>query len=108
MFAVNAGLDDDPLVTTTDMDQMVRRIIGEHIEVTTEIDGDLGPVKIDPNQVHQVILNLVVNARDAMPDGGTLTLELMNAELGDSSARAHNLAPGRYVMLAGELITVQQ
>ena len=86
--------------TLTDMEQMVQRIIGEHIKVITQMDDGLGQVKIDPNQVHQVILNLVVNARDAMPDGGTLTLEVSNAELDESSARVHGLSAGRYVMLA--------
>jgi len=86
--------------TLSDMDQMVQRIIGEHIKVATHIEEDLGQVKIDPSQAHQVILNLVVNARDAMPDGGTLTMEVCNAELDDSSARVHGLSAGRYVMLA--------
>jgi two-component system cell cycle sensor histidine kinase/response regulator CckA len=86
--------------TLTEMEQMVQRIIGEHIKVITQIDEGLGQVKIDPTQAHQVILNLVVNARDAMPDGGTLTMEVSNAELDESSARAHGLAAGRYVMLA--------
>jgi two-component system cell cycle sensor histidine kinase/response regulator CckA len=86
--------------TLTEMEQMVQRIIGDHIKVNTEVEEGLGQVKIDPTQAHQVILNLVVNARDAMPDGGTLTMEVSNAELDESSARAHGLAAGRYVMLA--------
>ena len=62
--------------TLREMDQMVRRVIGEHIEVATKIHDEVARVKIDPSQVEQVILNLAVNARDAMPEGGKLTLEL--------------------------------
>jgi signal transduction histidine kinase/DNA-binding response OmpR family regulator len=86
--------------TLREMDALVRRVIGEDIEVTTKIHDDVARVKIDPSQVQQVILNLVVNARDAMPKGGKLTLELSNAELDASYARIHNTAPGSYVMLA--------
>jgi CheY-like chemotaxis protein len=75
-------------------------VIGEDIEVATKIHDDLARVKIDPSQVEQVILNLVVNARDAMPKGGKLTLELSNADLDASYAKIHNIAPGSYVMLA--------
>ena len=83
-----------------EMDTLVRRVIGEDIEVATKIHGDVARVKIDPSQIQQVILNLVVNARDAMPKGGKLTLELSNAELDASYAKIHNIAPGSYVMLA--------
>ena len=83
-----------------EMDTMVRRVIGEHIQVNTTLEDDLAHVKIDPTQVQQVILNLVVNARDAMPDGGKLTLELSNAELDASYAAIRDMSPGRYVMLA--------
>jgi two-component system cell cycle sensor histidine kinase/response regulator CckA len=86
--------------TLAEMEQMVQRIIGEHIQVVTQVDDDLGQVKIDPTQAHQVVLNLVVNARDAMPDGGALTMEASNADLDESAARTHGLAAGRYVMLA--------
>ncbi|MBZ5676515.1 MAG: response regulator [Acidobacteriia bacterium] len=86
--------------TLREMDELVRRVIGEDIEVATKIHDDLARVKIDPSQVQQVILNLVVNARDAMPQGGKLTLELSNASLDASYARVHNISPGSYVMLA--------
>ena len=86
--------------TLAEMEHMVQRVIGDHIQVATHTDQNLGQVKIDPTQAHQVVLNLVVNARDAMPDGGTLTMEVANTELDESAARTHGLAPGRYVMLA--------
>jgi signal transduction histidine kinase/DNA-binding response OmpR family regulator len=83
-----------------EMHHMVQRVIGENIEISTDIHEDLARVKIDPSQVQQVILNLVVNARDAMPTGGKLTFELNNAELDASYAGMHDIPPGRYVMLS--------
>jgi two-component system, cell cycle sensor histidine kinase and response regulator CckA len=83
------------------MDTMLRRLIGEDIEILTVPGLDLGTVKADPGQIEQVIMNLAVNARDAMPGGGKLTLETENAELDEAYAREHPpLQPGRYVMLA--------
>src|SRR5271169_2082400 len=83
------------------LDTMLRRLIGEDIEILTVPGRDLGTVKADPGQVEQVIMNLVVNARDAMPSGGKLTLETENAELDEAYARDHApVQPGRYVMLA--------
>ena len=83
-----------------EMHHMVRRVIGEDIEVAIKIDEELARVKIDPSQVQQVILNLAVNARDAMPEGGKLTLELSDADLDASYAAIHDISPGSYVMLA--------
>jgi PAS domain S-box-containing protein len=84
-----------------DLSKMVHRIIGEHIELVTLFPEDLGRVKADPGQVQQVLMNLVVNARDAMPNGGRLTIETANAELDEAYARRHvAVAPGRYVMLS--------
>ena len=83
------------------LDEMLRRLIGEDIEVLTVLAGDLGTVKADPGQIEQVIMNLALNARDAMPNGGKLTLETANVELDETYAREHRRAsPGRYVMLA--------
>ncbi|MFZ0419244.1 MAG: PAS domain S-box protein [Candidatus Sulfotelmatobacter sp.] len=83
------------------LDTMLRRLIGEDIEVLTVPGRDLGTVKADPGQIEQIIMNLTLNARDAMPNGGKLTLETENTELDDSYAREHQpLQPGRYVMLA--------
>jgi PAS domain S-box-containing protein len=83
------------------MDKMVRRLMSEAIEMRTRIEKNLGSVKADPGQIEQVILNLIVNARDAMPDGGKLWIVTGNVEL--NSAIAHDqtlIRPGPYVMLS--------
>jgi len=83
------------------MVQMVRRLIGEGLELDTVLAPSLGPVRADPSQLEQVLLNLVVNARDAMPQGGRLTIETANIELDDTYVRHHPGArPGPYVRLA--------
>ena len=83
------------------LDSLLRRLIGEDIEVLTVPANDLGSVKADPGQIEQVIMNLALNSRDAMPHGGKLTLETSNAQLDEAYAREHQPAePGRYVMLA--------
>jgi len=83
------------------VEKMLRRIIGEDIELVMFMNKDLGKIKTDPGQIEQVILNLAVNARDAMPSGGKLTLETANVELTRDYVRTHlNLTPGAYVMLS--------
>lgn len=83
------------------LDTKLRRLIGEDIEVLTVAGRDLGTVKADPGQIEQVLMNLALNARDAMPDGAKLTLETENMDLDDSYASERPpLRPGRYVMLA--------
>src|SRR5207245_4847837 len=85
----------------TDMSKMLRRLIGEDIQFGAKLTPDLKRVKADPGQVEQVLVNLVVNARDAMPQGGNLTIETANAELGQEYADRHvGVLPGQYVMLA--------
>jgi PAS domain S-box-containing protein len=83
------------------LDKLLQRLVGEDIVMKTMADENVGTVKADPGQIEQVIMNLVVNARDAMPHGGRLTLETTNADLDDAYARDHvSVRPGRYVMLA--------
>lgn len=85
----------------TDVEKMLRRIIGEDIHLAITSDPDLGTIRADPGQVEQVLLNLVVNARDAMPTGGRITIELQNAALDEEYARNHpDARSGSYVMLA--------
>ena len=83
------------------MQSMLRRLIGEHVNLAFRCDDALGHVKADPSQIEQVILNLAVNAQDAMPDGGTLTIETGRAYL-DTGDTAHHMVPraGHYAMLA--------
>jgi len=86
---------------TQRMDEMLRRVLGEDVSLVTALDPVLGRVRVDPSQIEQVILNLVVNARHAMPEGGRLTIETGNVELGEEYARSHaEVQPGGYVMLA--------
>ncbi|MGH9747015.1 MAG: PAS domain S-box protein [Candidatus Acidiferrales bacterium] len=84
-----------------DMEKILRRLIGEDIRLETSSAPDLGLVKADRSQIEQVILNLAVNARDAMPQGGRLTIETANVELDASYSHPPAvLSPGKYVMLA--------
>ncbi len=83
------------------MDKMVRRLVSETIEMRTLVEKNLGAVKADPGQIEQVILNLIVNARDAMPDGGKLWIETKNVEVDASLANDQtSFNPGLYVMLS--------
>ena len=83
------------------LDKLLRRLMDEDIEMLTVADKPVGAIKADPGQIEQVIMNLVVNARDAMPGGGRLIVETANVELDAAYARDHaTVRPGRYVMLA--------
>ena len=81
--------------------KMLKRLIGEHIDTQFVGAPDLANVRADEGEIEQVLLNLAINARDAMPDGGTLTIETANAELGEEYCARHSeLEPGTYVLLA--------
>jgi CheY-like chemotaxis protein len=82
------------------LDGFMRSTIGEHIRVERKLDQDLWPISEDPARIEQVLINLAVNARDAMPEGGTLTFETECVEIGEAEARAQPaLEPGRFVRL---------
>jgi two-component system cell cycle sensor histidine kinase/response regulator CckA len=83
------------------MDKMLQRILGEDVDMASLASPSLGRVRLDPNSIEQVIMNLVVNARDAMPTGGKLTIETGNVTLDEHYAQDHpGIKPGPYVMLA--------
>ena len=84
-----------------DLEKMLHRVIGEEIELITSFADDLGRVKADPGEIEQVIINLAVNAKDAMPHGGTLTIATANVELDEHYVRRHlGTLPGSYVVIS--------
>lgn len=93
ILCLNSVLDE--------IEKLFRRLLGENIDLITLLRPDLGSVKADPGQLQQVIMNLVVNARDAMPSGGTLTIETANVEMDAAYVSGHaEISPGSYVMMA--------
>jgi PAS domain S-box-containing protein len=91
----------DPAEVVDGIAPMLRRLMGENIAVVTRTAPDLGNVKADPSQLEQVILNLAVNARDAMPEGGEFTIATANVEISAEDAGSpHEVGPGRYVLLS--------
>ncbi len=88
-------------IVVTGMERLLRRLIGEYIDLLTAPAPALGRVRVDPSQIEQAILNLALNARDAMPHGGRLTIETATVELEETYCRTHpEASPGPYVMLA--------
>ncbi len=83
------------------IERMLRRVLGEDVQLETRLDPQLGTTHADPGQVEQVLMNLAINARDAMPNGGRLTIETANAELDETFVRQHatRIHPGRYVSM---------
>ncbi len=91
----------DLTVLVANMDRMLRRVIGEHIELAAELSPVLWAVRADPGQIEQVLMNLIVNARDAMPVGGRITVRTENVETEREFSRVHiGAKPGRYVRLS--------
>ncbi|MGH7521913.1 MAG: response regulator [Gemmatimonadales bacterium] len=91
----------EPNELIVDFEKMLHRVIGEDVELRLALGKRLGNVRADPSQLHQVIMNLAVNARDAMPTGGSLVIETASADLTEQYAEMHQpVVPGRYVMLA--------
>ncbi|TAJ08793.1 MAG: PAS domain S-box protein [Nitrospirae bacterium] len=87
-------------LVVADLERLLRRLIGEHIELGTRLAPALGQVKADPGQVQQVLMNVVLNARDAMPQGGRLTIETANVQAGRIGPNRHgSVQPGPYVMV---------
>ncbi|HEV3316631.1 MAG TPA: ATP-binding protein [Candidatus Angelobacter sp.] len=82
------------------IDTLLGRLIGDDVELISLLGRDLGTIKADPTQIEQVLMNLAVNARDAMPQGGKITIATANVEIGETDAWQHwHTKPGRYVML---------
>ncbi|HKU61321.1 MAG TPA: ATP-binding protein [Gemmatimonadales bacterium] len=81
------------------MEPLVRRLLSADVKVTLRLGARVGAVRMDPGHLEQVLVNLVLNARDAMPDGGSLTIETLEREIG-KGARARHVRPGPYVVLA--------
>ncbi len=91
-------LDLNPVLAATE--KMLRRLIAENVDLITSLGARVRPVRVDPGQLEQVLVNLVVNARDAMPDGGRITVSTENVEVDAEEARRHpEAAPGSYVRL---------
>jgi signal transduction histidine kinase/ActR/RegA family two-component response regulator len=103
-FSRQQPLDPEPLDAgrlVASMSDLLRRTLGEDIAIETVLAGGLWQTRVDTNQLENVLLNLAVNARDAMPDGGKLTIETANAHLDDAYAAQHaEVVTGQYVMLA--------
>ena len=90
----------DPNRMVDGMTELLARTLGEQVEIDTRLGAGVGTVRADPSQLENVILNLAVNARDAMPAGGRLTIETANSEISDADARDNSILPGQYVLIS--------
>src|ERR1700712_5405716 len=101
-FSRRQTLDPRPIQPNrlvADIEELIRRTVGPAIEVETVLAAGLWPTLCDPNQLENALLNLCINARDAMPDGGRLTIETANTWLDERDARERDMAPGQYVAI---------
>jgi PAS domain S-box-containing protein len=87
-------------VLVADMRDLIQRTVGPHIDVTSQLAADLWPTRCDPNQLESALLNLAINARDAMPEGGKLVLHTENRTIDERAARERDMAAGDYVSIA--------
>jgi len=90
----------DPNRLVTEMEELIRRTVGPEVALTVAPAADPWPILVDPNQLENAMLNLCINARDAMPDGGSLTIEIANRSLDPVDARERDMAPGDYVTIS--------
>jgi len=90
----------DPNRLVTEMEELIRRTVGPAVGLTVAPAPDSWPILVDPNQLENAVLNLCINARDAMPDGGSLTIEIANRSLDVASARERDMVPGDYVTIS--------
>ena len=90
----------DPNRLVTEMEELIRRTVGPEVGLTVVPAPDPWPILVDPNQLENAMLNLCINARDAMPDGGSLTIEIANRSLDPVDARERDMAPGDYVTIS--------
>jgi nitrogen-specific signal transduction histidine kinase len=90
----------DPNAVVTETTKLLKRLIGDDIRLSAALDPRIGRIMVDPGQLGQVLMNLAVNARDAMPTGGRLTIETRNVVLDGASIEGREVRPGRYVMIA--------
>ncbi len=102
-FSRQQTLDPRPLVVNrllTEMEDTIRRSVGPDVELVTRLPPDLWPTRCDPDQLENSVLNLCINASEAMPHGGKLLIETGNVAIGERQAREHDMAPGEYVLIA--------
>jgi two-component system, cell cycle sensor histidine kinase and response regulator CckA len=102
-FARGQNLEPQPIdlsALVIDVQELIRPIIGEHIEIQLALASNLGPIMADPGQMQQVVMNLILNARDAMPTGGAIRIQTADRDIDIELARQHSIHPGRYVELS--------
>jgi two-component system cell cycle sensor histidine kinase/response regulator CckA len=102
-FARGQNLEPKPFdlnALVLDIKELIRPLIGEHIEIELALAPNVAYILADPVQIQQVVMNLILNARDAMPQGGAIRVETSDCDLNSETARAHSIHPGQYVTLS--------